>query len=515
MDPEPIHKTAIETMAIGRGATLTGLDASTVDVEVRLLRGLLGLVKIIGLQDSATRESRERVRSAIRSAGLTFPERSLLINLAPAELRKVGPGLDLPIACGVLAVSEQLPRQALSRTLLFGELSLDGRLRPVRGSIAVALAARRLGDVELIVPNKAAAEVGLVRGLRAVVAEHLGEVVEYLRGNGRPVRPTRTPAAPRSERSGWDSIVGQEDAKAALVAAAAGGHHALLTGPPGAGKSLLAKSLVDLLPDLDEETALQVSCIHSAAGLDPRVETRRPPFRAPHCSITAAGLVGGGASPRPGELTLSHRGVLFLDELPHFRRSVIDLLRAPLEDGEITLTRAGRSVNMPCAFQLIAAMNPCPCGLAGFGGSGCTCSPAEIVRYRTRIHGPVLDRIDLSVTVPFVPARQRRAKSGGPLAAATLTRRIQKLHAMQTGRNAGHLNSSIPASRLDELCALEASTETWFNDRVDRLGLSVRAHHRLLRVARTLADLRESAQLARTDLETALSWREPERAELL
>ena len=507
MSEEPIDFDAVEELCIAHGATLHHLSAAPVEVEVRLLRGLLGLVRIIGLGDTAARESRERVRSAIMAAGYAFPEHSMLINLAPADLRKAGPGLDLPIACAILAASGQIPESALRNRILWGELALTGKLRAVNGAIPVALLARQQSCEELIAPASSATELFAIRGLKAAVATTLLQVLEHLRGEHdlEPPEPIQLRGVPEDEL--WDSIVGQDAAKESVLVAASGGHHLLMMGPPGSGKSLLARSLSQVLPDLDEEQSLEVSSIHSAAGLSARTQTRRPPLRAPHCSISVAGLAGGGLFPRPGEMTLAHRGVLFLDELPQFRREVCDLLRAPLEEGVIDLSRAGHSLRFPARFLMVAAMNPCPCGNAGEPHQECSCSTAEIQRYRARVSGPVLDRIDLTIRVPFVPAEDRKGRSTH--LAANARARVVDARERQLERNGGLLNSELCGPKLDRAAKLSSTCEDWLYARIDRLRLSMRAHHRLLRVARTMADLERQDKIELPHLARALAHREP------
>ncbi|MFT5987500.1 MAG: magnesium chelatase family protein [Marinobacter psychrophilus] len=500
-------------LAIVQTRACVGVSAPAVSVEVHLSGGLPAL-SIVGLPETGVRESKERVRSALINAGFDFPARRITINLAPADLPKEGGRFDLPIALGILAASGQIPAAALSTYEFVGELSLDGALRPLKGVLPAVLAARAEGR-QLLVPQANAAEAALASEHDVLAASHLLAVCEHLHGRARLV-----PLAP-ADLSGADSgqatigpdladVRGQQVPRRALEVAAAGGHNLLFFGPPGTGKSMLASRLPGIMPALADTAAMEVASVHSVAGLAvAEGGWRQPPFRAPHHTASAVAMVGGGSSPRPGEISLAHRGVLFLDELPEFERRVLEVLREPMETGEIHISRAARQVTFPARFQVVGAMNPCPCGYSGHPTIECQCSPAQIVRYRSKISGPLLDRFDLHVEVP-VQGGDVFMQQGEPgESSAQVRARVVAARCLQNAR--GALNAELSGKALQMACQLDSDSEQLLLRAMEKLGLSARALHRILRVARTLADLDASANVARAHLVEALSYRQLDR----
>ncbi len=476
------------------GGALVGVDGVPVEVEVRI-SSQLPRVDVVGLPEAAVRESAARVRAAIASLGLPFPERRVTVNLAPASLRKSGAGLDLPIAIAILAAAGSLEPASLEGLGLLGELALDGRVRGVRGALAQVLALAGAGCARVIAPNANGAEVALAPHVRMGLASTLGEVVSALRDGVPLAAPSAATFLPRASAALDLALVrGQDHARRALEIAAAGGHGLLLRGAPGSGKTLLARTLPGVLPALDLEEALEVTRIQSAAGL---VEPDAPlvcerPFRAPHHSASRAGLLGGGSPPGPGEVSLAHRGALFLDELPEFGRSSLEALRQVLEDGGIALARAGRRLWLPARFQLVAAANPCPCGWYRSGARDCRCDDTAIARYAARLSGPLLDRIDLQVSVRPVPWRELDATAAGRECSAAVRTRVVAARERQAERLAPlalRANAEIPLAGLETLVDATPDARALLARAVDRLALSARAAHRALRVARSVADL--------------------------
>jgi magnesium chelatase family protein len=494
-------------------AALVGVDAVPVAVEVSLERGLPCFL-VVGLPDAAVRESRDRVAAAFRHARLEFPAARVTVNLAPADLRKEGTWYDLAIAVGLLAATRQIPERHLAGRVVLGELSLDGGVRPVRGVLAVALEAARLGWQGLVVPRENAAEAGAAGALDVVAVASLAETIAWARGQALPEAAT-PPAAAAPFAPSPDPLAGirgQATAKRALEIAAAGGHGILFVGPPGTGKTLLARALPDLLPPLGRSEALEVSRIHSVAGaLAPgQALLERPPFRAPHMSASAAGILGGGFPFRPGELSLAHHGVLFLDELPEFSRSVLEALRQPLESGEVVLVRARGSVRLPARVQLVAAMNPCPCGFLGHPRRACRCAPSVIARYRGRISGPLLERIDLVVEVPVETKEAARLWREPATDERSDGARDRVLAARAFARSATRPatpNARLSAADLPRAAALAPDADRLLADAAARWSLSARAVHRTLRVARTIADLGGRTSLMAQDIAESLSLR--------
>ncbi|SFP36964.1 YifB family Mg chelatase-like AAA ATPase [Pseudomonas borbori] len=492
------------SLAIVHSRAQVGVEAPAVTVEAHLANGLPSLA-LVGLPETAVKESKDRVRSAILNSAFDFPPRRITLNLAPADLPKDGGRFDLAIALGILAASGQVPATALEQLECLGELALSGAVRPVRGVLPAALAARAAGRT-LVVPKANAEEASLASGLAVIAVEHLLELAAHLNGQ-TPIAPYQAQGLLRRSLPYPDlaEVQGQVAAKRALLVAAAGSHNLLLTGPPGTGKTLLASRLPGLLPPLDEQEALEVAAIHSVASHTPLDAWPQRPFRNPHHSASGPALVGGGSRPQPGEITLAHQGVLFLDELPEFDRKVLEVLREPLESGQIIIARARDKVRFPARFQLVAAMNPCPCGFLGDPSGRCRCGAEQIQRYRGKLSGPLLDRIDLHVTVAreatalhVPPSDGADTASGAALVADARQRQI---------RRQGVANAFLDLPGLRQHCALHAADQGWLESACERLGLSLRAAHRVLKVARTLADLEQVEQIARSHLAEALQYR--------
>jgi magnesium chelatase family protein len=499
-------------------SALHGIDAILVDVEVDIAQGLPQF-NTVGLPDGAVKESKDRVKSALKNSGYDFPTRRITVNLAPADIRKEGASFDLPMSVGILAATGIVRKTRLQDYILLGELSLDGGVKPVRGCLSVAVAAREAGFAGIIVPWDNAGEAAVVEGIDVIGVAELAQVVEFLNGE-RAIPPVRVDVHELFRRyseygEDFSEVKGQEHAKRALEVAAAGAHNLLMIGPPGSGKTMLARRIPSILPRMSFAEAIETTKIFSVMGLLDRERSliASRPYRSPHHTISDIGLIGGGNTPRPGEVSLAHNGVLFLDELPEFKKHVLEVLRQPLEDGRVTISRALTTITYPSRIMMVSAMNPCKCGQSGEQSSSCSCTPREIHQYRSRISGPLLDRIDIHIEVPAVRYRDLADRSEGE-GSAEIARRVELAREFQQERFKGtkvHSNAQMTPRQIRKFCEPDAAGHRLLEVVTERLGLSARAYTRILKVARTIADLEGSEAVREQHLSEAIQYRSLDR----